>query len=57
MPVNPELLMCLKHLRIVPKKIYGQGKWDDKNPSKEWTAAAVMAIDAVFLKGYSVGLA
>lgn len=52
--VKPELLMCAKHWRRVPKDIqrevwrsYRSGQCDDKNPSAEWLAAAARAIAAV----------
>lgn len=52
--VKPEMLMCYKHWRMVPKKIqvlvwkyYRPGQCDDKRPSKEWMKYADMAIDAV----------
>ena len=55
--VPPELLMCLKHWRMVPKDIqkrvwahYRDGQCDDKNPSKEWHQAADEAINAVAIK-------
>lgn len=53
-PVKPELLMCFKHWRMVPRAIqravwaaYRPGQCDDKRPSKEWHAAANAAIGAV----------
>lgn len=56
-PVKPELLMCLKHWRMVPKKLqqevwkhYRPGQCDDKEPSEEWFKAADAAILAVFEK-------
>lgn len=49
--VKPELLMCWNHWRLIPKKIqqavylhYRPGQCDDKQPSKEWHAAADAAI-------------
>lgn len=49
--VPPEMLMCGKHWRIVPKNIqrqvwahYRAGQCDDKNPSAEWHRAADLAI-------------
>jgi hypothetical protein len=54
---KPELLMCLKHWRMVPKSIqdrvwahYRRGQCDDKNPSAEWHKAADDAIAVVFKK-------
>ena len=54
-PVKPELLMCYKHWKMVPKEIqnrvwkyYRLGQCDDKKPSKEWLDAANDAIDAVW---------
>lgn len=54
-PVKPELLMCYKHWKMVPKdiqnrvwKYYRPGQCDDKDPSKEWLDAADAAIDAVW---------
>ena len=54
-PVKPELLMCYKHWKMVPKEIqnrvwkyYRPGQCDDKKPSKEWIDAANDAIDAVW---------
>lgn len=52
--VPPEKLLCRKHWAMVPKKLqtevwrhYRAGQCDDKRPSKEWLAAAKVAIDAV----------
>lgn len=52
--VKPELLMCLRHWRMVPKTIqhnvlvsYRPGQCNDKHPSKSWLEAANMAISAV----------
>jgi hypothetical protein len=52
--VKPELLMCLKHWRMVPRAIqarvwqhYRPGQCDDKRPSEEWHKAADDAIEAV----------
>lgn len=49
--IKPELLMCFKHWRQVPKVIqqavwkhYRPGQCDDKNPSKQWHQAADAAI-------------
>lgn len=56
-PVKPELLMCFKHWKMVPRNLqrnvwkhYRRGQCDDKNPSLEWHAAADAAIKAVFEK-------
>lgn len=53
-PTKPEILMCLAHWRKVPKELqravwrhYRAGQCDDKQPSKEWHAAADAAIKAV----------
>ncbi len=53
-PVRPELLMCLKHWMMVPKRIqrlvwaaYRPGQCDDKRPSREWHKAADAAIGYV----------
>lgn len=52
--VKPELLMCLKHWKMVPKKLqkqvwkyYRPGQCYDKNPSWQWLASARLAIEAV----------
>lgn len=52
--VKPEMLMCYKHWRMVPKDIqqkvwryYRPGQCDDMNISKEWLSAADEAIAAV----------
>lgn len=52
--VKPELLMCLKHWKMVPRKIqqaiwryYREGQCDDKNPSTEWHQATNAAIGYV----------
>lgn len=52
--VKPELLMCLKHWRMVPRAIqravwatYRDGQCDDMSPSKEWHSAASAAIGFV----------
>lgn len=52
--VKPELLMCLKHWRKVPRKIqravwahYRPGQCDDMSPSKAWHSAADAAIGFV----------
>lgn len=49
--VPPELLMCLKHWRAVPKDVqravwrnYRPGQCDDKDPSQAWLEAADLAI-------------
>lgn len=51
---TPEMLMCFKHWRMVPKHIqrqvwatYRSGQCDDKRPSRDWHAAADAAINAV----------
>lgn len=56
-PVKPELLMCLKHWRMVPRHLqqevwrtYRPGQCDDMQPSEEWHAAADAAIAAVAAK-------
>lgn len=56
-PVKPEMLMCLKHWRSVPKNIqrrvwatYRPGQCDDMSPSSEWHVAADAAIKAVWDK-------
>lgn len=53
-PVKPELLMCARHWRLVPKVIqravwaaYRPGQCDDKRPSREWHRAADAAIGYV----------
>lgn len=55
--VKPELLMCLRHWKMVPKplqlevwKHYRPGQCDDKNPSEAWHKAADAAIAAVAAK-------
>jgi hypothetical protein len=52
--VDPSLLMCLSHWRLVPKPLqrqvwlhYRKGQEADKNPSREYLAAADQAIKAV----------
>jgi hypothetical protein len=52
--VKPELLMCGKHWRRVPRKIqravwsaYRPGQCDDGHPSKQWHTAADAAIGYV----------
>lgn len=54
--VRPELLMCLRHWRLVPRKIqravwatYRPGQCDDRRPSREWHDAAGAAIGYVAL--------
>lgn len=54
---KPEMLMCLKHWRMVPRNLqkdvwahYRVGQCDDKSPSKAWYAAADAAIAAVAAK-------
>ena len=53
-PVKPELLMCFKHWRMVPRllqravwRAYRSGQCDDKRPSEAWHQAADAAIRAV----------
>lgn len=53
-PVKPELLMCLKHWRMVPVKLqravwryYRPGQCDDRDPSSDWHKAADAAIGYV----------
>jgi hypothetical protein len=55
--VKPEMLMCSKHWKMVPKNIqkevwnhYRPGQCRDKNPSKEWMKAADEAINSVATK-------
>lgn len=50
-PCPPEQLMCSRHWNMVPKPIqdavwrtYRSGQCDDKNPSREWLAAASKAV-------------
>jgi hypothetical protein len=52
--VSPELLMCLKHWRMVPRELqrqvwlhYRPGQCDDRRPSRDWLDAADAAIKAV----------
>jgi hypothetical protein len=54
--VRPELLMCLRHWRQVPRTIqravwdsYRPGQCDDKRPSRTWLDAAGAAIGFVAL--------
>lgn len=54
--VKPELLMCLRHWHMVPRKLqravwlhYRAGQCDDKRPSAEWHEAASAAIGYVAL--------
>lgn len=56
-PCKPEMLMCLKHWRMVPLNLqravwahYRPGQCDDKRPSEAWHKAADAAILAVFQK-------
>lgn len=56
-PTKPEMLMCFKHWRMVPRDLqravwatYRPGQCDDKRPSPEWHAAADAAIAAVAQK-------
>lgn len=53
-PCQPELLMCGRHWRMVPRSLqravwdaYRVGQCEDKNPSTEWHHAADKAIAAV----------
>ena len=53
-PVRPELLMCGRHWRLVPRNVqsvvyetYRAGQCDDKRPSAEWHEAASAAIGYV----------
>jgi hypothetical protein len=53
-PTRPEMLMCLRHWRMVPRELqravwaaYRVGQCGDKRPSSAWHAAADAAIDAV----------
>lgn len=53
--VKPELLMCLKHWKMVPSLMkkavwdaYRPGQCDDKKPSKTWLEAAQAAIKSVY---------
>jgi len=53
-PVKPELLMCLRHWRMVPRAVqravwatYRPGQCDDKGPSDAWHQAADAAIGYV----------
>lgn len=52
--VRPELLMCARHWRMVPRTIqravwrhYRPGQCDDKDVSREWMQAADAAIGFV----------
>jgi hypothetical protein len=52
----PELLMCRKHWKLVPKALqlavwntYRQGQCEDMSPSRAWCEAADAAIQAVAL--------
>jgi hypothetical protein len=52
--VDPSLLMCLSHWRLVPKDLqrqvwltYRKGQELDKSPSRKYLAAADAAIQAV----------
>lgn len=56
-PTKPEMLMCLRHWRMVPRNLqravwatYRRGQCDDKQPSSEWHDAADAAIAAVAAK-------
>ncbi len=53
-PVPPEMLMCRRHWRMVPRNLqqrvwdtYRPGQCDDKNPSPAWHEAADAAINFV----------
>jgi hypothetical protein len=53
--VKPELLMCRLHWFMVPARLrvavlrtYRTGQCDDKQPSREWLAAALAARNAVY---------
>lgn len=53
-PVKPELLMCSRHWRALPKHLqtavwdtYRPGQCDDKNPSSAWHKAADAAIQFI----------
>lgn len=63
-PVKPEMLMCAKHWRMVPRalqqdvwKNYRDGQCDDKQPSEAWHEAADAAIDAVLRKECAIAKA
>lgn len=64
-PVKPELLMCGRHWRSVPRKIqravwaaYRHGQCDDKSPSEAWHVAADAAIGFVaVLDGHALRVA
>lgn len=52
--VPPELLMCGRHWRMVPRDLqravwrhYRKGQCDDKEVTRAWLAAADAAIEAV----------
>jgi hypothetical protein len=56
-PTEPEMLMCLRHWRMVPRDLqrrvwatYRHGQCDDKRPSQAWHEAADAAIAAVAAK-------
>ena len=63
--VRPELLMCYRHWRMVPRGIqaavykhYRAGQCDDKRPSAEWHEAASAAIGFVALgEGHKITVA
>lgn len=49
--VPPEMLMCYKHWKMVPRNLqqsvwrhYRNGQCDDKRPSREWINAANVAV-------------
>lgn len=54
---KPELLMCFRHWRMVPKHLqklvwefYRPGQCNDMRISREWHLSATRAINAVALK-------
>lgn len=60
--VRPEMLMCLRHWRRVPRDLqqavwrhYRRGQCEDKSPSEEWHEAADAAIGMVAaLEGHAL---
>lgn len=59
--VPPEMLMCLYHWTMVPKKLqravwktYRRGQCDDMRPSRAWFVAAEAAIEHVRQKEASI---
>lgn len=55
--VKPEMLMCFKHWKMVPRKLqlevyktYRVGQCDDKQVSRDWFKAADACIDYVYQK-------